>query len=159
MFVFPEQNVRILIFVWPGTMEINIFRRGCFKMLGRFNHQEVDGWGSPQRVKSVNTDELSVTQLKKKNYIFSSGILIFMKSIINSHIFTKRNNGGCKWVLSEVGSRRCHCSSASVVWLLQKEREQLSVLLYCLIIQPFAVSRLPPERTSSWSRRVEQRRM
>ena len=58
-------------------------------MLGRFNHQEVDGWGSPQRVKSVNTDELSVTQLKKKNHSFSSGILIFMKSMINSHILYK----------------------------------------------------------------------
>ena len=58
-------------------------------MLGRFNHQEVDGWGSPQRVKSVNTDELSVTQLKKKNHSFSSGILIFMKSMFNSHILDK----------------------------------------------------------------------
>ena len=39
-------------------------------MLGRFNHQEVDGWGSPQRVKSVNTDELSVTQLEKLQFFF-----------------------------------------------------------------------------------------
>ena len=39
-------------------------------MLGRFNHQEVDGCGSTQRVKSVNTDELSVTQLEKNDYIF-----------------------------------------------------------------------------------------
>ena len=68
--IFLEQNVHILIFVWPCTMEINIFWRGCFKMLGRFNHQEVDGWGSPQRVKSVNTDELSVTQLEKLQFFF-----------------------------------------------------------------------------------------
>ena len=75
--IFLEQNVRIsgtkcpyFNFCPTRYKEFNIFWGGCFKMLGRFNHQEVDGWGSPQRVKSVNTDELSVTQLEKLQFFF-----------------------------------------------------------------------------------------
>ena len=61
-----------------------------FSMLILARHFEIENSRQClQRVKSVNTDELSVTQLEKNNYIFSSGILIFMKSMINSHILDK----------------------------------------------------------------------
>ena len=126
-------------------------------MLGRFNHQEVDGWGSPQRVKSVNTDELSVTQLEKLQFFFRYFDLYEEHDELTyfgqREIMEVANESCLRW------ARGAATVQVRVLFDCCKRRESSSVLLYCLIIQPFAVSRLPPERTSSWSRRVEQRRM